>query len=170
MSSRWHLHGSARRHHDEWAQLHAITENWQATWFDNTGLNLRIMPSTPPATSHLWAWASRRWLRVRIDVPHWWAAILSPDLLPVPDHWKIEDDLDVPRVGSVRHWGAEDGRTMQYRGNADLRGQETIQLLPYLATTSPFIGTQDTLTDDLRPLLDQDLREADRGGEPAADR
>lgn len=78
MSTDWNLYGSGRRHRDEWAQLHQATRGWTAAWADNRGFHLDAMPAEPPETTHLWAWAPGRWLRARIDTPHWWAALLTP--------------------------------------------------------------------------------------------
>src|SRR5690606_10981621 len=78
MSTDWNLYGSGRRHRDEWAQLHQATRGWAAAWADNRGFHLDAMPAEPPETTHLWAWAPGRWLRARIDTPHWWAALLTP--------------------------------------------------------------------------------------------
>lgn len=77
MSNTWNLHGSGRRNHSSWEHLHATTRNWTAAWADIDGFHLNHLPDQPPVATHLWAWTTNTWLRVRIDDSHWWAALLT---------------------------------------------------------------------------------------------
>ena len=88
------------------------------------------MPATAPATTHLWAFTTHQWLRVRIDVPYWWAAVLTLDVefaLSRPQEetspsW-TRKEISPPTVVWVRHWEPNDDRIKQYVGPADVLGR-----------------------------------------------
>ncbi|SDQ35302.1 hypothetical protein [Actinopolyspora saharensis] len=153
MSTPWTLHGSTRRDHDEWKHLHELTHGWTAAWADNHGFHLDAVPAEPPATTHLWAWTTGRWLRARIDAPHWWAVVLAVGDTTIEPSWRREV-TDLPEVSPVLHWAATDGRIRQYRGADGVLDQDThIQLVPHRRTTAPFIGTRDSLPGEFGQLL-----------------
>ncbi|WP_277675960.1 hypothetical protein [Saccharopolyspora rectivirgula] len=158
MSTDWNLYGSGRRHRDEWAQLHQATRGWAAAWADNRGFHLDAMPAEPPAATHLWAWAPGRWLRARIDTPHWWAALLTPDSTGISKSvFSIDETVPRPRVNHVLPWSHRDRRVQHYRcgGSSDVLGQDTVQLVPLRPTTGVFIGALDSLPTHLRELLEK---------------
>lgn len=175
MSSTWTLHGSGRREHSEWALLHHHTRDWTAAWADTGGFHVEPMPATAPATTHLWAFTTHQWLRVRIDVPYWWAAVLTLDVefaLSRPQEetspsW-TRKEISPPTVVWVRHWEPNDDRIKQYVGPADVLGRhDHVQLLPPLPLCAPFLGHQNSLPAkcrrniDISPLPD----DADEGEE-----
>lgn len=50
-----------------WSQVHALARGCQAAWTDYAGFRIDPVPETCPPTSHLWAWSTDRWLRIRPD-------------------------------------------------------------------------------------------------------
>ncbi|MGW9307765.1 hypothetical protein ACWGPQ_07115 [Saccharomonospora azurea] len=153
MSAAWILRGSGRQNHAAWTQLHQHTRGWTAAWADTSGFHLEPMPTTAPATTHLWAFTTHQWLRVRIDVPYWWAAALTLDTefnLP----W-TRMPTSAPTVVRVRHWNSDDNRIKQYTGPAGVLGHhEHVQLLPHLPLCAPFLGHQDSLPPEYRKDID----------------
>jgi hypothetical protein len=141
MNDSWNLLGSNRREPDEWALLYQRAQSWSAAWADVEGFHLETMPPQPPVTTHLWAWTSRHWLRVRIDGRHWWAALLTagtPDIRN--DLWGEPESVAPPSVSPIRHW-ANEREAKQYRGTDEIRHRnDFIQLTPLRRTTAPFVG------------------------------
>ncbi|MDI2029510.1 hypothetical protein QFW96_12845 [Saccharopolyspora sp. TS4A08] len=144
MSTNWQLIGSGKRRHDQWRDLVTITSGCTAAWADNNGFHQEPFPEDPPATSHLWGWRAGTWLRVRLDTPHWWAAVLTLENLVLPE-WTTRS-IPEPSIQAVVHWKKRDKRTKQYRGTSGLLGGDSIQLVPDVAVPAPFIGTSDTLS------------------------
>lgn len=150
MTLEWSLHGSRRQHRDAWPELYHRTSDWTAAWADNHGFHLEPMPTAAPVTSHLWAWSTDHWLRIRIDGALWWAALLSPSREAFAPAWKRED-IDEPTINRILHWAKEDGRIQQYNGPKEIfEDLKYIQLLPHRPTTAPFIGTTDSLSEELQ--------------------
>ncbi|WP_017975261.1 hypothetical protein [Actinopolyspora halophila] len=157
MSTTWTLYGSQRRSsRDSWEQLHRLTQNWTAAWADNNGFHLTDMPAETPVTTQLWAWTTGAWLRVRLDPPHWWAALLScadngieSCLDNDPDIAWCREHVEQPRITSVLHWNSTDKRIQQLRStNAALLDHDTVQLVPLRSThptTATFIGSRESL-------------------------
>ena len=92
----WTLHGSGRNDHDQWQRLHQHTHDWTAAWADNEGFHLEPMPTEAPNATHLWAWTTGSWLRVRLDVPHWWAAMLTTPTTGGGTQWEHPRQRDHP--------------------------------------------------------------------------
>lgn len=159
MNDTWILHGSKRQHHDTWSRLYEITKDWTAAWADNNGFHLETMPAAPTVTTHLWAWTAGRWLRTRIDPPHWWAAMLTAGEPPTGLSWKAET-IQTPRINTILHWAPKEGRIQQYRGSKGVLDLSAIQLLVNRTTTAAFIGLPESLPDRFRPLLDAVDRQA----------
>ncbi|SDK57333.1 hypothetical protein SAMN04487819_11099 [Actinopolyspora alba] len=159
MRTSWTLHGSGRRRLDDgWAGLHRMAEDWTAAWSDNDGFHLEVMPERAPVTTQLWAWTTRKWLRVRLDPPHWWAAVLryeseqdgGEDL--VEESWSA-DDVAQPRIDRVLHWDSNDKRIQQLRSpNERPFDHEIFRLVPLRSrpTTATFIGGKDSVPQSLR--------------------
>ncbi|WP_197321059.1 hypothetical protein [Saccharomonospora sp. NB11] len=170
MTHTWTLYGSGRHEHADWALLHEHTRDWPAAWTDTGGFHLEPMPATPPATTHLWAFTRHRWLRVRLDVPYWWAAVLTLDVeFPLP--WTRNDKKIEPTVAWIRHWEPNDDRVKQYRGTANVLGRrEHVRLLPHLPLCAPFVGHKDDLPSELlpdpvvTPMPDDEVEDAATGG------
>lgn len=139
----WTLHGSGRRSHDTWHELHQITHGWTAAWADTTGFHLEPMPTEPPLATHLWAWTTEKWLRVRLDTPHWWAGILTPTPDEIDSSWNRET-IEKPDISDVLHWNNDDGRIQHFRDTHGILDQDFIQLVPLRHTTAPFLGHRDS--------------------------
>lgn len=156
MNTDWTLHGSGRRHRDTWAHLHETTRGWTAAWADHHGFHLDTMPAEIPATTHLWAWTTGRWLRVRIDTPHWWAAVLTPDDIGTGESWTPKN-VETPQIHPVLHWNHEDKRVQQSRrrGIGDVFDHDAIQLIPLRPSTAAFLGSRDSLPHHLDELLQE---------------
>lgn len=144
MSADWILHGSGRQDRTAWPRLHQHTQGWTAAWTDTSGFHLEPMPTTVPTTTHLWAFTTHQWLRVRVDVPYWWAAALTLDTA-FALNWKPMS-IPAPVVVRVHHWNPNDERINQYIGPADVLGHHNhVQLLPHLPLCAPFLGHQKSL-------------------------
>ena len=147
----WTLHGSGRHKRTDWTTLHELTNGWQAAWADTSGFHHSSLPARLPATTHLWAWTTQRWLRVRVDADHWWASLLTtqPDTTPL---WSASTTIDHVVVAPLRNWGhTQDGqpdrRIKQYRGDPGaLHDHAWIGLVPTLARTGQFVGHVSTIT------------------------
>jgi hypothetical protein len=141
----WYLHGSGRRTADDWRLLRSLNGDWDASWADVKGFHLEPMPSTPPITTHLWAWSGQRWLRVRVDGTNWWAALLTSGEPVAGDLWTDREEVPEPPITNLRHWHLDDGQVHQFRGNDELLNREDfIQLIPLRPTTAAFIGHAST--------------------------
>jgi hypothetical protein len=147
----WNLYGSTRHSHDGWSQLHDFAHDWTAAWADNDGFHLDPMPGTVPLATHLWAWTTGRWLRVRIDTPYWWAALLTVG--PSVDLPWQRKEIEKPRIDASLHWSKKDGRVQQYRGSDGVLDGKAVQLIVNRPTTAPFIGWPDSLPEELRATL-----------------
>lgn len=146
MTDAWTLHGSGRREHRAWEHLHAITRSWTAAWADVAGFHLDQLPDEPPVTTHLWAWTTNTWLRVRLDGNHWWAALLARDSSEEEEIWRTSAAIPQPTITGLRHWQSDAGQTKQYRGaDGIIDTHDTIQLVPLRRTTGVFIGSTDSL-------------------------
>lgn len=148
MNDTWTLHGSRRREHHAWEQLHGITRTWTAAWTDVAGFHVDHLPDEPPTTTHLWAWTTDTWLRIRIDGAHWWGALLTRGGDDVGGLWSSQSIKSVPRptITELRQWNSEDGQAKQYRGDEGVLDQhDMIQLVPLLRNTGVFIGSNDSL-------------------------
>lgn len=142
----WTLHGTGRRTRDQWPLLHRHTDTWTAAWADITGFHLTTMPAHMPTTTHLWAWTSHHWLRVRIDHDRFWAALLTENAPnPDPALWsETSEDVGAPYTTRFRNW-SNDREAKQYRGDQGVLGRDDqLQLIPLRPTTAPFIGDQST--------------------------
>ncbi|MBA8825284.1 hypothetical protein FHX42_002635 [Saccharopolyspora lacisalsi] len=143
--SAWTLRGTGRRDADTWNQLHAVTESWTAAWADVEGFHLETMPATPPVTTHVWAWSTGRWLRVRIDGAHWWAALLANNNEQEDDLWTTSESIAEPSITPLRHWMPDEGQVKQYRGSDNVLGEHSmIQITPLRRTTAAFLGHAST--------------------------
>ncbi|MEU6261929.1 hypothetical protein [Saccharopolyspora shandongensis] len=141
----WHLHGTGHRLADDWRELHSIAAGWDASWADVNGFHLEPMPTRQPITTHLWAWAARRWLRVRIDGTNWWAALLTSGEAAVDDLWTEPEEVPEPAITTLRHWHQDEGQVHQFKGNKEvLNRDDFIQLTPLRPTTAAFIGHTST--------------------------
>ncbi|MBE9375297.1 hypothetical protein IQ251_12665 [Saccharopolyspora sp. HNM0983] len=145
----WILFGSGRRAHDDWADLHALTSDWTAAWADNTGFHWEAMPVGAPNATHLWAWTTGRWLRARLDVPHWWAALLSTDPLDTGPGW-TPTSVAPPRVDTVLHWQKGDSRVAAQKATPE----ESLQLQIECPSAAPFLGAIASLPQALQHLRD----------------
>ncbi|MCA1278256.1 hypothetical protein [Saccharopolyspora sp. 7B] len=150
MTDTWFLHGSGPRAREDWHQLHAQAGTWTTSWSDHHGFHQERFPTEPPATTHLWAWAKRRWIRVRIDHGRWWAAQLTEHDDVDSPLWPNSSPLHTrPDITEFRNWGEHDREVRQYRGTPGVRGRtDMLQLVPQRRTTAVFIG--DTATTDSR--------------------
>jgi hypothetical protein len=50
-----------------WTQVRALLNGCTCTWADLDGFHAEGPPASAPVATHLWAWATGRLLRVRID-------------------------------------------------------------------------------------------------------
>lgn len=143
MSETWYLHGSGRKTRQQWAELQEHARACTASWADHLGFHQEGLPAELPATTHLWAWADRWWLRVRIDHDHWWAALLTEgDSVQL---WENPAPIDPPTITDFRNWGENEREVRQYQGAPGVRGRDDmLQLVPLRQTTAIFIG--DTAT------------------------
>lgn len=142
MTDTWALRGSGRRTRDSWDHLHAITREWTAAWAGIDGFHLDRLPDQPPLTTHLWAWTTNAWLRVRIDGPHWWAALLTCGSSEEDELWTAPEPIEEPAITSLRHWPSAERQAMQYHGDEGVLDvhDRFKQLVPLRRTTGVFIG------------------------------
>ena len=149
--STWTLHGSGRRDRDTWDRLHEITREWTAAWAGVDGFHINRLPDQPPVTTHLWAWAPNTWLRVRIDGPHWWGALLTCGGSVNSGLWQDVEAVDKPTITGLRHWQSDEGQAKQFRPAEDNvqdvldAHDQFLQLVPLRHTTGTFIGRAESL-------------------------
>jgi hypothetical protein len=64
-----------------WDQITALLAGDKCLWTDLGGLHgvADVPPALPVGATHLWAWRTDRWIRVRIDSGRALATTLSPD-------------------------------------------------------------------------------------------
>lgn len=150
MTTTWNLHGCGRRDHDAWDHLHEITRDWTAAWAGIDGFHISRLPDRPPVTTHLWAWTTNTWLRVRVDGSHWWAALLTYGSSGESSFWSASEDVGEPTITSLRHWQSDDGQAKQFRPAEDNlediidAHHRFIQLVPLRRTTGVFIGSTES--------------------------
>lgn len=140
--------GTGRHDVANWPVLMAALQTMTAAWADLTGFHVDDVPAAAPQTSHLWAWSPGNWLRVRIDQPNWWAALLTTDPSAAdPDLWvTTEDGLTVDHH-EVIHWAPDMGKIAQRRVTpVDALSLRMIELVPLRASTATFLGTHDGIT------------------------
>jgi hypothetical protein len=139
----WYLHGSGRQTRTSWRELLELDGEWTASWADHLGFHQEALPAELPKTTHLWAWARNRWLRVRVDHDHWWAALLVEGDKVEGPLWTKSGPVDAPDITPFTNWGGH-RNVKQYRPAAGaedvLRRDDMIQLVPLRQTTAPFIG------------------------------
>ncbi|GAA4415692.1 hypothetical protein GCM10023148_12230 [Actinokineospora soli] len=140
----WTLHGSGRQPATTWTTLHTITPHWHTAWADPAGFHHTThLPTTPPTTTHLWAWAPHHWLRVRIDHHHWWAALLTTT--NTTPHWPHHTTINHIDITPLRNWhhnpnNTPDHRIAHYRGTPNIIGHHNwTELTPRLPHTAQFI-------------------------------
>lgn len=149
MSLIWTLHGSGERPADEFIEVHQHTHDWTAAWADTTGFHIGPVPAEPPVTTHLWAWTTGAWLRVRVDGHHWWAAILTTG-----DHdlaWPPPTVVGCPTITRILNWNPQDQRIRHDEDHsATFPDRRAFQLTPHRRTPVPFIGTEESLPQESR--------------------
>ncbi|EQD81987.1 hypothetical protein A8924_5491 [Saccharopolyspora erythraea NRRL 2338] len=143
----WYLHGSGRKTRNTWHELLELAGGWTASWADHLGFHQDKLPAEPPKTTHLWAWTRHRWLRVRVDHDHWWAALLVEGNKIEGPPWIAPEPVDPPNITPFTNWGSH--RTVkQYRPAAGaedvLNRYDMLQLVPLRQTTALFIGDNTT--------------------------
>ena len=60
----YYLSGHGRM---DWSDAHRLAGQMDALWMDFDGVQMHTFPSDPPQATHIWAWTTDRWLRVRVD-------------------------------------------------------------------------------------------------------
>lgn len=144
----WTMLGTGRRTADDWAALVAALPAMTAAWADLAGFHIDVVPATAPPTSHLWAWSPGTWLRVRVDQPFWWAALLTtrPGIAN-HDLWVTTEEPLTVDQREVIHWPPDAGEVAQRRVSpADALTLRMVELVPLRATTATFLGSRDSVT------------------------
>lgn len=142
----WTLHATGPRPLGDWP--HLTTTAMHAAWADTLGFHItEALPDTPPHTTHLWAWTTGCWLRVRVDHPHWWAAALTHDTTPTGTAWRPDPErLPSTTIHPILHWPPGAGEIAQrtLTPTGILTTYRMIALTPLRANTATFYGTTDT--------------------------
>lgn len=149
MNLTWTLYGSGERHADDWPEVHRHTHDWTAAWADITGFHIGPVPTESPVTTHLWAWTTGAWLRVRVDGHHWWAAILTTG-----DHdlsWTPRTLVSYPAITRILNWDPHDQRIRYDEDlSATFPNRVAFQLTPHQRTPVMFIGNEESLPQEIR--------------------
>lgn len=144
----WYLHGSGRRHRYEWSMLLAVADSWTASWADHLGFHQEPLPAETPKTTHLGAWASHHWLRVRIDNDDWWAALLVEGDKRQECLWRKKEPIGRPDITRFENWGnARNAKQYKWAEGAEnvLKRDDMLQLVPLRQPTNAiFIGDTKT--------------------------
>jgi hypothetical protein len=149
MTATWTLHRTGRRAAGAWKYLVTSLPEVTAAWADLTGFHVTDgLPDTPPLATHLWAWRTGTWLRLRLDHPHWWGALLTNTDVQPASPWIITRE-SVPTVEQhpLLHWnpGADQISQRQISPREALTSLKMVELVPLRQTTASFVGTADTL-------------------------
>ncbi|GAB1512566.1 hypothetical protein [Actinophytocola sp. KF-1] len=144
----WTMLGTGRRDVANWPALVAALPTMTAAWADLTGFHLDDLPAATPPASHLWAWSPGTWLRVRIDQPNWWAALLIPEPSDAdPDLWATTEDGLTVDHRKVIHWSPDMGEVAQRRVTPEnALDRQMIELVPLRPSTATFLGPHDSVT------------------------
>ena len=144
----WTMLGTGRRTANDWAALVTALPTMIAAWADPTGFHIDVVPASAPPSSHLWAWSPGTWLRVRVDQPHWWAALLTTEPHNADhDLWVTTEKSLTVNHHEVIHWPPEAGEVAQRRlSPSEALTLRMVELVPLRATTATFLGSLDSLT------------------------
>jgi hypothetical protein len=144
----WTLLGSGRRANTDWVALGEALPDVTAAWADLDGFHISSLPPTAPLSTHLWAWAPGLWLRVRLDQPHWWAALLRASAPTTACTLWQQQTLPDVAIEPILHWPPSAGQIAQRRISPEhaLATFQMAQLTPLLPGTATFLGTADTLS------------------------
>lgn len=142
----WNLQGTTELTSAGWPDLVHLLAGWRAAWVDLDGMHIDVdLPTALPITSHLWAWTSGGWLRVRVDGDRWWAGALFRGEAPGSGLWGAKPDtVEDVTVHLIRSWSPTEGRTAQRRLAAGAVPPTMRQLVPVRARPAVYIGSSDS--------------------------
>lgn len=140
--SGWELRGRPESAVADWPAMAEYLADWRAAWADLDGLHIDApAPRTLPTTSHLWAWTTSAWVRVRIDGDRWIGGGLFRGTHPEAEVWTApRENVDVV-TDVICSWAKDDGRVLQLRlaeGDIPPRMQ---QLVPIGPNPAVYIGS-----------------------------
>lgn len=141
------LYGTTRRSAKAWRYLlESLPAGMTAAWADLTGFHVTAgLPKELPRTTHLWAWTAGTWLRLRVDHPHWWAAMLSADSTGHGNTWTAGPEEVTVHVHPLLPWVIPDKRIAQHRiTSPDTLALPMIEFVPLRRTTASFVGAEET--------------------------
>jgi len=144
----WTLLGTGARTEADWSSLREELDGWQAGWADLEGFHIQPLPPAPPLATHLWAWRSDGWLRVRIDGHDWVASALFRATVRESPLWSSNrEQLTAVHTTEIVSWDRADGRVRQLVLANTTKVPKTMwQLTPVTARPVVFVGTHDTLS------------------------
>lgn len=61
-----------------WPAIHEVLQTMTCAWADYEGFHVGTVPDEPPPYTHVWAWASDSWARVRVDGDGGIVGVLRP--------------------------------------------------------------------------------------------
>ena len=141
--SRWILRPTMERPAADWPDMVHTLNGWKAAWVDLEGVHIDVSPpSDLPITSHLWAWTTSAWVRIRIDGDRWaGSGLFRGTGHPDSAAWRGSKDVDHVMTDLIRSWAPDDGRVAQRRISEGEVPAQMHQLVPVQAKTAVYVGT-----------------------------